>query len=67
MDQIQSEVNSLNSQLGQTERIKRFKIVSDEWSPNSGMMSPTMKLKRKLLSEKYKDLIEEIFAGDAGK
>lgn len=67
IDQIQSEVNNFNSQLGQVERIKRFKLVADEWTPQSGVMSPTMKLKRKVLSEKYSNLIQEIFAVDAEK
>ena len=67
IDQIQKEVNKFNSQLGQVERLKRFKLVRDEWSPQSGVMSPTMKLKRKVLAEKYADLIQEIFAVDAEK
>jgi len=66
-DQIQHEVNHFNRQLGQVERIKRFKLVADEWSPASGVMSPTMKLKRKVLAKKYEKLIEEIFAVDAEK
>jgi long-chain acyl-CoA synthetase len=49
------------------ERIKRFKLVAEEWSPQSGMMSPTMKLKRKVIEEKYQDLIQEIFSVDAEK
>lgn len=64
---IQKEVNQLNAQLGQVERIKRFKLVADEWTPQSGMMSPTMKLKRKVIEERYADLIQEIFSVDAEK
>ncbi|MEX2370640.1 MAG: long-chain fatty acid--CoA ligase [Bacteroidales bacterium] len=67
IDQIQWEVNSLNNQLGQVERIKRFKLVADEWSPQTGVMSPTMKLKRKVLEEKYATIIREIFAVDSDK
>ncbi|MEX0986296.1 MAG: long-chain fatty acid--CoA ligase [Bacteroidales bacterium] len=67
IDQIQREVNSLNNQLGQVERIKRFKLVADEWSPQTGVMSPTMKLKRKVLEEKYATIIREIFAVDSDK
>ncbi|MFC2089950.1 AMP-dependent synthetase/ligase [Bacteroidota bacterium] len=64
---VQKEVNKLNKQLGQTEQIKRYKLVKDEWTPQSGVMSPTMKLKRKVLAEKYSDLIQEIFEVDAAK
>jgi long-chain acyl-CoA synthetase len=62
----QKEVSQMNSQLGQTERIKRFRLVVDEWTPNTGELSPTLKLKRKTLYDKYASLIEEIFAVDGG-
>ncbi len=58
----QKEVSSINATLGQTERIKRFRLVTDEWSPQTGELSPTLKLKRKFLYEKYSALIEEIFS-----
>jgi long-chain acyl-CoA synthetase len=58
----QHEVNNLNKQLGQAEKIKRFRLVHEEWSPLTGELSPTLKLKRKLLAEKYSDLLKEIFS-----
>jgi long-chain acyl-CoA synthetase len=58
----QQEVNTLNKQLGQAEKIKRFRLVHEEWSPLTGELSPTLKLKRKLLAEKYSDLLQEIFS-----
>lgn len=64
---IQKEVNKLNAQLGQVERIKRFRLVADEWTPQSGLMSPTMKLKRRVIEEKYQEIIQEIFSVDAEK
>lgn len=67
LDRFQQEVSELNKGLGQVEQIKRFKLVTDNWTPEEGVMSPTMKLKRKVLAEKYKDLMEEIFAVDAEK
>ncbi|MCF8224518.1 MAG: long-chain fatty acid--CoA ligase [Bacteroidales bacterium] len=67
LNAFQEEVNRLNEQLGQVERIKRFKLVADEWTPLSGEMSPTLKLKRKVISEKYADIISEIFAVDSEK
>ncbi len=67
VEMIQQEVNRFNEQLGQVERVKRFRLVADEWTPQSGMMSPTMKLKRKVIEEKYQDLIQEIFSVDAEK
>jgi long-chain acyl-CoA synthetase len=61
---FQKEVATINKDLGQTEHIKRIKLVSEEWSPQTGEMSPTLKLKRKVLYDKYKHLIDEIFAMD---
>jgi len=61
IDRYQREVNNLNEQLGQVERIRRFRLVEEEWSPQTGEMSPTLKLKRRVLEEKYREVIREIF------
>ncbi|MDR1860451.1 MAG: long-chain fatty acid--CoA ligase [Bacteroidales bacterium] len=57
-----SEVNLINKTLGQHEEIKRFRLVEEEWSPHTGELSPTLKLKRQLLLDKYKDIIDEIYS-----
>lgn len=59
---IQNEVRTINKSLAQVEEIKRYRLVTDDWSPDSGVMSPTLKLKRKILAEKYKGIIDEIFS-----
>jgi long-chain acyl-CoA synthetase len=59
---FQAEVREINKTLGQHEEIKRFRLVSDSWSAQTGELSQTLKLKRKVLEQKYSDLIEEIFA-----
>ncbi len=59
---IQAEINGINKELGQVEAIKRQKLVADVWSPNTGEMSPTLKLKRNVIADKYSDLISEIFS-----
>lgn len=61
---FQREVNDINKQLGQTEQVKRFKLVHDDWTTQSGELSPTLKLKRRYLFEKYKTIIDDIFAVD---
>lgn len=53
--------SEFNTRLGQDEKVKRFRLVSDEWTPDSGELSPTLKLKREILKEKYKPVIESIF------
>jgi len=67
LEAIQQEVNRFNEQLGQVERIKRFKLVPDSWTPQTGEVSPTLKLKRRVISEKYAALVNSIFAVDSEK
>jgi long-chain acyl-CoA synthetase len=62
--QFQREVSELNVNLSDHEKIKRFRLVSDEWTLQSGELSPTLKLKRKVLYQKYSDVIREIFIVD---
>lgn len=61
IERFQKEVKSINKILGLTEQIKRFRLVSEEWTQQTGELSPTLKLKRKYISDKYRDLIEDIF------
>lgn len=63
IEQFQREISSINKMIGQTEHLKRFRLVSEEWGPITGELSPTLKLKRKFILEKYKKLKEEIYAG----
>ncbi len=58
---MKKEVNEINKILGTHEEIKRFRLVSAEWSPNSGELSPTLKLKRNVIAVKYRKLIDEIY------
>jgi long-chain acyl-CoA synthetase len=56
-----SEVNRLNKLLNPPERITRFRLVHDEWTPATGELSPTLKLRRKYILEKYRDIISEVY------
>jgi len=60
--QLQKEVAAINKTLGDHEEIKRFRLVSDEWTPQSGELSPTLKLKRNYIAQKYKSIIDEIYS-----
>jgi long-chain acyl-CoA synthetase len=59
---FQQEVNQVNKQMSAAEQIKRFRLVVDEWNAQTGELSPTLKLKRRLLTEKYAKIIDEIYA-----
>ena len=56
------EVNEINRTLGDHEKIKRFRIIADIWSPDSGEMSPTLKLRRNVLKKNYENIIGEIYS-----
>ncbi len=54
-------VKELNVGLGKDEQLKRIRVVKDEWTPDTGELSPTLKIKRKVVEEKYASIINEIF------
>lgn len=58
----QKLVANINLQLGQVEQIKRFRLVHQEWTPHTGELSATLKLKRRVILEKYSDIIEQIYS-----
>ncbi len=62
--EIQKEIDQLNKHLGQWERIKQFRILPDTWSPESGELTPTLKLKRRVLKDKYSAVIADIYKDD---
>jgi long-chain acyl-CoA synthetase len=62
IERYQREVNTMNKTLGQTEQIKRFRLVCEEWNTQSGELSQTLKIKRRYIQEKYKDIIAEIYS-----
>jgi long-chain acyl-CoA synthetase len=61
IDRIQQEVTTINEKFGNWEKIKRFELTPDIWSINGGHLTPTLKLKRKAVMEKYKNLFIKIY------
>ena len=61
IERFQKEVDRQNQELGHVEQIKVFRLVADNWTPENGMLSPTQKLKRKKVIEKYIPVLDEIF------
>ena len=58
---VQKEVDRANEQLARVEQIKKFKILETDWEPGGDELTPTMKLKRKPIAEKYADEIEALY------
>ena len=59
---IQLEVDQVNQKFARVEQIKKFFLLSKKLSPEDEEVTPTMKLKRKLVIEKYADLVKKMYA-----
>ena len=60
--EVERGVEAANEQLARVEQIKKFKLLDEEWQPGGDELTPTMKLKRKPIHEKYQSEIEELYA-----
>ncbi len=65
-DRVQQEIKELNKELSEHEGIKRIRLVEEEWSSETGELSPTAKLKRRKLYETYEHLLTEIYSVGKG-
>lgn len=61
INRIQKEIDVHNQKFGKWEQIKKFEITPDEWSIETGHLTPTMKIKRKVIKDKYKKLYQKIY------
>ena len=60
-DRIQKEIDACNKHFGNWEQIKRFELTPDIWSIDGGQLTPTMKMKRDVIKNIYKDLYDKIY------
>jgi long-subunit acyl-CoA synthetase (AMP-forming) len=60
---VQAEVDEANTHLSRVEQIKRFRLLDREWLPGGDELTPTMKLKRRPIADKYAAEIDAIYAG----
>ncbi|MFO7977416.1 MAG: long-chain fatty acid--CoA ligase [Bacteroidales bacterium] len=58
---FEDEIRSFNKKFKSFEQVKKIILIADEWSPLTGELSPTLKLRRKLIIEKYKNLVEAVY------
>ena len=61
IEAFQNEIDIHNQHFGSWEQIKKFKLTPNEWTIEDGHLTPTMKLKRKVIAEKNSDLIESMY------
>lgn len=61
INRIQQEINEYNIKFGNWEQVKKFELTPTVWSIEGGELTPTLKLKRKVVLEKYKSLYDKIY------
>ncbi|MGA1226176.1 MAG: AMP-dependent synthetase/ligase [Tamlana sp.] len=61
LTRIQKEIDKCNAKFGKWEQIKKFELTPEIWSIDGGHLTPTMKMKRDIIKEKYKNLVEKIY------
>ena len=62
-DEVQSAVDEVNSKVGRVEQIKKFAILPHDLSQETGELTPTLKVKRNVVHEKYAGVIEALYSG----
>lgn len=62
LEKYQSEIDELNTDIQETMTIKKFILVDKEWGPDTGELSPTLKLKRNVLLKKHQSEIKSIYS-----
>ena len=60
--EIQKAVDEVNSHVGRVEQIKKFKILPHDFSQETGEMTPSLKVKRNVVNEKYADVVDQVYA-----
>ncbi len=65
LELIGAEIEKLNKQFARVEQIKEFRLIESKLTAEDEELTPTMKLKRKLVNEKYSTLIESMYAAPA--
>ncbi|HEY5499841.1 MAG TPA: long-chain fatty acid--CoA ligase, partial [Bacteroidales bacterium] len=60
-DIFNKEIKKINPLFAHYEQIKSFELIADEWSQENGILTPTLKVKRKVIESMYKDKIEGLF------
>jgi long-chain acyl-CoA synthetase len=63
--EVQAAVDRANARLSRPEQVKRFALLAEEWTPDSEELTPTLKLKRRVVSSKYADRLDDLYGKQA--
>ena len=62
-EEIAAAVERANAALSRPEQVKEFRVLDHAWGPESGELTPTLKLRRRVIEQRYAEVIEELYAG----
>jgi long-chain acyl-CoA synthetase len=62
-DEVQRAVDEVNARVGRVEQVKKFKILPEDLSQETGELTPTLKVKRNIVNEKFADEVEKLYSG----
>jgi long-chain acyl-CoA synthetase len=65
LELIEGEITRVNAKFARVEQVRKFRLIEQKLTAEDEELTPTMKLKRKLVNEKYRDLIEGMYAREA--
>ena len=61
LKKFENEINDANQNFGNWEQVKKFELIGEQWGVDTGELTPTMKLKRRVIKKKYSSLIQKIY------
>ena len=61
--EVEQAIEAANAKVARVEQVKKWVIVPDDWTPESGEVTPSLKLKRQVVLEKYSEEIEALYSG----
>jgi long-chain acyl-CoA synthetase len=65
LELIEGEITRVNAKFARVEQVRKFRLIEQKLTAEDEELTPTMKLKRKLVTEKYRALIEQMYAREA--
>jgi long-chain acyl-CoA synthetase len=63
--EMQSAVDAANAKLARPEQVKAFRVLPASWTPQSGEVTPTLKLRRRIINERYAEAVEDLYRSGA--
>jgi long-chain acyl-CoA synthetase len=67
LDEVQQAVAAANESLSRVEQVKRYAVLPTGWTPESGELTPTLKLRRRVVNDRYAEVIDGLYQPEAAQ